>query len=106
MFGPYRRRMELSIHTAAAGLLTGAGIAAPGPGALVDLAAAGAVALVAVDAVLTRIDRETPPHAALRAAVRAVGPHDTPAATLLTPLLDLVEQRLDPRRAWRLACRA
>src|SRR5262249_21343144 len=48
MFGPYRRGM--SIHTAAAGLFTGAGIAAPGPGALVELAAAGAVALVAVDA--------------------------------------------------------
>lgn len=104
MFGPYRRGM--SIHTAAAGLFTGAGIAAPGPGALVELAAAGAVALVAVDAVLNRADPDTPAREAIGTAVRAVGPHDTPAATLLATVLDLVERRLDARRAWRLACRA
>src|SRR5262249_14504804 len=62
-FGPYRRGM--SIHTAAAGLFTGAGIAAPGPGALVELAAAGAVALVAVDAVLNRADPDTPAREAI-----------------------------------------
>jgi hypothetical protein len=105
--------MELSMHAAAAGVLGGAAfladVAAPGLGPLVDLGLGAAVAAVAVDAVLTRADPALPPHRAVAASVRAAGRFDTPAAALLGLACDLIDGRVSPgnaaRLAWTSACR-